>query len=199
MSRKKYSRIKNISSSQASARRVVLGSDSNDDKEQLSLFQGSESYEAYAAVKKRNDMIKSDKSVATNLTIEDICRNDKELKCMQKDKDDIEYAYMKAHEDYINSYACQSANREARKARQNLKRAQVPKAKRVIEGALDHKIPVKDFSDEISDYGVSPDKFIKESADDYKREINKKKSQEESDDNDVYMTPGMRRLMRYMR
>lgn len=123
----------------------------------------------------------------------------------KKDKYDIEYAYHRANHEFDDE--CTEAHVEARKARQNLKRSQVKQAKCIIEDAIGKRISVRDFSNEITDNGVSPDDFIKESAKEYKHEINEKKNQREfdtnhdgkiDDDDDVILSPGMRKLMRYM-
>lgn len=158
-------------------------------------------YNKYANNRRIIDMIrrKKDENKICNESDSDLPRSAK------KDKYDIEYAYHRANHEFDDE--CTEAHVEARKARQNLKRSQVKQAKYIIEDAIGKRISVRDFSDEITDNGVSPDDFIKESVKEYKHEINEKKNQREfdtnhdgkiDDDDDVILSPGMRKLMRYM-
>ena len=87
------------------------------------------------------------------------------------------------------------------------KDTQVGKVKRVIEHGLDRNVSRRSFDDELHDDSINADEFPREAISDYRREFVHKCSVPTSDtnhdgvvdsDDDVIMTPGMRKMSRYL-
>lgn len=172
--------------------RVYYNSDtdtwSNDAMEQPYLMPGTQSYEAYQEQQAKDSPDNPD--------------------------DDFHAALEDANEEYREEQveedeALEKATRESkRKYRRYMsKEVQRKKAEKIIEEGLGRDIPSRDFSDELYDDGVSGDKFIHEAAVDYKHEFEEKTREipdidtdkdGDVDEDDAYMTPGMKKMARYM-
>ena len=95
-----------------------------------------------------------------------------------------------------------------RNYRNRIRKAEKAKeAREIIEGGLGHAVPVGDLDDEIRDVSVSPDEVVREAVRDHRAEFDEKLATPTEDTNqdgkvddedDVVMTPGMRRMARYM-
>lgn len=87
------------------------------------------------------------------------------------------------------------------------KHAHSKRVKKVIENGLDRKISERSFEDDLHDDTIAEKEFPKEAARDYKAEFDAKREVPVIDTNndgvvdendDVVMTPGMRKLSKYM-
>lgn len=87
------------------------------------------------------------------------------------------------------------------------KDVQVGRVRRIIEGGLDRRISRHSFDDELHDDSISGDTFAREAVSDYKKEFSRKCDTPTTDtnndgvvnqDDDVIMTPGMRKMSRYL-
>lgn len=165
------------------------GSDSsNDAKEQVDLSIGTQAYEEFQA--KRSEEI--EKKAKEEPFHEKLETENRLLRTNQLKKQRLAEAYDVGKKKY---------------RRYMSKETQVKKMTGVIEGGLDRHIPKKDFNDELYDDGISGDEFSHEAAKDYKQEFRQKREVPTVDTNndgvidgqdEVQMTPGMRRLAKYM-
>ena len=172
--------------------RVYYNSDtdtwSNDANEQPYLMPGTQSYEAYVEQQKESSPSKPDDEFHQELEM-----------------DNEDYREEQVNED--KSFEKESQDMRRKSRRYMSKEVKRKEAEKIIEEGLGRDIPTREFSDELYDDGVSADKFIHESAVDYKAEFEEKAREVpevdtnkdgQIDEDDAYMTPGMKKLSRYM-
>lgn len=172
--------------------RVYYNSDtdtwSNDTHEQPYLMPGTQSYEAYQEQQLKDDPNQPDDEFHKNL-----------------EEDNEDYREEQVQEDKEFEKKSEVTRRKYR--RYMSKEVQRKAAEKIIEDGLERDIPTRDFSDELYDDGVSGDKFVHEAAVDYKHEFDEKTREVPEVDNngdgkvdedDAYMTPGMKKMARYM-
>lgn len=159
---------------------------SNDTKTQVDLDIGSDAYE---------DMLESrdkDTKVEEEQFHSKLEETNESLRQTQIGKHEITEAFRTGQRKY------------RRYMSKDVKTRQV---KAVIENGLDKKISKHDFDDELYDDGISGDEFPKEAARDHKQEFEERREIPTVDTNkdgivddqdDVMMTPGMKKLSRYM-
>lgn len=160
---------------------------SDDAREQLSLIPGTSTYENYIESRKEASVDEPDDEFHEELEIhnEDYRENQ-----IEKEKD------IEVH------------NVGKRKYRRYMsKDVQSKDTIKIAENGLDRHVSKHDLNDELFDDGVSGDVYKKEVLRDYKHEFEKKReipnvdSDHDGDidgEDDVYMTPGMKKMARYM-
>lgn len=166
------------------------GSDSsNDTKGQLHLLPGTPGYEEYQQ-RRKEALEKKTQEEPFHAQLE---TENRSLRIVQVKKDEIQAAYNNTGQKKYRRFMS--------------KDVQVRKMTDVIEDGLGRNIPRRDFEDELFDDGISGDDFPKEAARDYKKEFESVREIPTVDTNgdgvvdgedDSVMTPGMRRLGRYM-
>lgn len=161
---------------------------SNDAKGQINLLPGTSAYKQYYDQKKAE----IEKKDANEQRLDEIEVKERTLRSARLRKDELQRAYDTGKKKY---------------RRYMSKDVQVKKIQDVIEDGLGHNISRKDFNDELFDDGISGDEFPREAVKDHKREFDRLKDLPQMDtngdgivnkDDSAEMTPGMRRLSRYM-
>lgn len=165
---------------------VFLGSNtdgSNETKSQVDLEMGSDEYEDMIEDRSKEARVKEEEFHT------DLERNNESLRRSQIDKHEITAAFRTGQRKY-NRYMS--------------KEVKVGKMKDIIESGLDKRIPRKDFDDELYDDGISGDEFPVEAARDHKQEFEKLReiptidTDKDGVKDEPVMTPGMKRLSKYM-
>lgn len=160
---------------------------SDDSREQFSLLPGTSTYKDYM----------EDKELAKEKAAGDEFHD--ELEHQNEVYRELQLDKEKDHEVH---------NVGKRKYRRYMsKDVQSKDAIKIAENGLDRHVSKRDLNDELFDDGISGDSYKHEVLEDYKSEFNEKRqipnvdSDHDGDideDDDAYMTPGMKKMARYM-